>query len=460
MKIMRTVLSMEERDIVQNYEEINRDVGDKFIEAAENSREFNDLEAGIDEAEQVGTVVEEIAGHVEEAEKSEGGLTNHEAEAISVAVEHLCSRVGYSRRIMPSMESFQDKRQRSTKIALEGLGEFIESIWEAIKSAFTRAFEWISKTFKSIFGGKEKVAEKAKVVQQQSEQLQRQVDKDPQMQTAIEEAKKGIYAKKEQPGVAYIKNENLVEFFRTPNGQEVFSAEEILKRFETNLKGLDTALGNTDKYSLAKLAELIDAQAKSIAETGKGNLNEGYYYFDNFMKNLAKSGFHGYDKTNNTDPRYKAEPYSLAFDSSIVYYVAKNNKDEEALAGQRVETIAWPKNQHDGVLLDPASPNLTNDLAKEAYESAKEDKINKSVDLVEKALEKFKSESEKIIKDSEDEKKAQEISKSINRTNTLVMRILSAAKLLSIYQLKMTEKVLAYAQNSNQWVEQVVSNNG
>lgn len=135
-----------------------------FVEAPENDladaavaegEAQADIEA-IDEAADTAETLEAVGDQME-ASVAEGGMSEPEARALEVAVEHLRTRVGFSnkRKVFPAMEGFKDKTTRieKTKIAMEAIKEDVAKIWAQIKAFLLGVWEKFKAFFKSLADG-------------------------------------------------------------------------------------------------------------------------------------------------------------------------------------------------------------------------------------------------------------------------------------------------------------------
>ena len=139
-------------------EDINNDVVGE-METTPEMGEAADVQASVDEGvgdmgeatiaidEGMGAVdqLEQVEQVVETAAEGEG-LDPVAAEAIRIAVEAICARVGAdSKKVfnLYAAENFNSasSRKANTKIALEGVGEFLKDMWKKIKAALQRLWE-------------------------------------------------------------------------------------------------------------------------------------------------------------------------------------------------------------------------------------------------------------------------------------------------------------------------------
>lgn len=124
-------------------------------EIAENVDEVQDLEVATEEAEGDVEALQDVQEIMEESVDEGTGMSEQTAEMAEVAVESICTRLGFPRgqKTLPSMESFgaSGSRLASTKIALEGVGDrikraiaaiinYVKTLWEKIKGFFAGLF--------------------------------------------------------------------------------------------------------------------------------------------------------------------------------------------------------------------------------------------------------------------------------------------------------------------------------
>ena len=154
--------SPEEGEVANDQLETEADIN----EITENS---DAIVEGVEAADQL----EEVEEVVEKAAENDG-LNPVAAEAIRIAVEAICARIGAnSKTIYPlyAVENFQSasSRKANTKIALEGVSEFLKNLWERIKAAlkklWSKVVEFWNKYFsalnnmqKSLISLKEKIS--------------------------------------------------------------------------------------------------------------------------------------------------------------------------------------------------------------------------------------------------------------------------------------------------------------
>ena len=160
-------------------EEIRAEVTD-FVDAPENDLAEadaaqgeadavnDDIDEAVDTAGTLDTIAEKMGDSLEE-----GGLSEPEAEALEVAVEHLCARVGFprNRKVFPAMEGFSAKESRiqATKIAMESVMEKAKKIWDSIIAALKKVWEHIKNFFIGLYDGAKKLQRRAVALQKSAE---------------------------------------------------------------------------------------------------------------------------------------------------------------------------------------------------------------------------------------------------------------------------------------------------
>ena len=140
-------------------EDIDGGVEGEELEASPEVGEVADVEADVTpeiaEVEGDAGAVDDGLGASEDLEQvedvvadseEEGGLTPVAAEAIRIAVESICHRVGANPKTIYSLyatENFKSasSRKANTSIALEGIRSFLKDLWAKIKAALTNIWD-------------------------------------------------------------------------------------------------------------------------------------------------------------------------------------------------------------------------------------------------------------------------------------------------------------------------------
>jgi len=176
---MAKLFALEESEVMSTGAELEAapevgEVADAQVDVEADAGEIAEVEAGVEEgmsaADQL-EQVEEVVATVAEGD----GLDPVAAEAIKIAVEAICARIGANPKAVYSLyatENFKSasSRRANTKYALEGLGEFLKNLWEKIKAALSSLWEkikafWnkhvssLGRTLKALEAMKDRVAQ-------------------------------------------------------------------------------------------------------------------------------------------------------------------------------------------------------------------------------------------------------------------------------------------------------------
>ena len=138
-----------------------------IIEMDEANNNIQGLDDGMDEAEETADTLDKMSESLGEAAE-DGGISEPAAEAVRVAVEHLCARIGMpaGHRVMPSMESFGDRSSRvtATMEAMDGIKARAKSIWDAIVKVFNQAIDWVKDFFRKLTDSSLKLKKRAEKI--------------------------------------------------------------------------------------------------------------------------------------------------------------------------------------------------------------------------------------------------------------------------------------------------------
>ena len=133
-------------DPPEGYEENENEVVDAANELDQNT---SDLDAGLDEMEELGVVKDQAVKAVEEGD----GFTEREAEMAEVSLEHLYERLGYNKPTRrPSLEDYGSKNTRleTTKKFVLSLEEDESNLWEKFKAFCEKISSKIADLWKSL----------------------------------------------------------------------------------------------------------------------------------------------------------------------------------------------------------------------------------------------------------------------------------------------------------------------
>lgn len=141
------------------------------IEISDSAAEGEAHQAATDEAESTAEALENFAVAIRGAQAN-GGLNEHGAQILSIATEHMFTRMGIDshQSSMPALESYgtTSSRLQAGVIALEAINEQIKNIWKAIVAAIKKAYEWVKKYWLQVFGAAEKLQKRAKALEEAS----------------------------------------------------------------------------------------------------------------------------------------------------------------------------------------------------------------------------------------------------------------------------------------------------
>jgi hypothetical protein len=125
------------------------EASDVMNEMAEDTGETDEIgeniDTGVDAGESLGDVEELLEGAVESGE----GLSPVAAEAVRIAIESICARLDADPKRVYSLyatENFQSGSSRlaNTKLALEGVSEFLKDLYKKIKAALIKLWKKVT----------------------------------------------------------------------------------------------------------------------------------------------------------------------------------------------------------------------------------------------------------------------------------------------------------------------------
>ena len=144
---MSKLFAFENADVVGDEVELETpvevgEVADVEVDVQEEAGEIDEQANAIVEGVDAGDQMEQVEELVEQAAEEGEGLDPVAAEAVRIAVEAICARVGANPKSMYALyatENFQSasSRKANTRFALEGVGEFLKDLWKKIKTALT-----------------------------------------------------------------------------------------------------------------------------------------------------------------------------------------------------------------------------------------------------------------------------------------------------------------------------------
>lgn len=142
---MSKLFAFENADVVGGEVELETpveagEVADVEVDVMEEGGEIEEQAEAIEEGMSASDQMEQVEELVEQAAEEGEGLDPVAAEAIRIAVEAICARVGANPKSMYALyatENFQSasSRKANTRFALEGVSEFLKDLWKKIKAA-------------------------------------------------------------------------------------------------------------------------------------------------------------------------------------------------------------------------------------------------------------------------------------------------------------------------------------
>lgn len=121
--------------------------------------EVADIESAVDNGTEAAGQMEQVEELIEDSLEEGEGLDEVAAEAVRIAVESICSKVGYPAKTMTALyatENFASasSRKANTQYALESVGEFLKNLWAKIKAAlqglWNKVKSWFQKHISSL----------------------------------------------------------------------------------------------------------------------------------------------------------------------------------------------------------------------------------------------------------------------------------------------------------------------
>lgn len=396
-----------------------------IIEMDEAHNNLQGLDEGMDEAEETADTLGRMSDSLAEAAE-DGGISEPAAEAVRVAVEHLCARIGMSNgaRVMPSMESFGDRssRVRATMEAMDGIKDRAKSIWEAIVKVFNQAVDWVKDFIRKLTDSSLKLKKRAEKIIAESGKLGgKTIKADAKVTT-------GSFAKQ------------LVAGDKVPEGADFVSKMEAYiktqKEINAKIKGMSDNGKNAVKDIMGAVAssdslnEKIGKAAKSMLGmwTGK-NSNNADLQMDGmqlgeFELVFGNKSFYSrvpqYLETNKADAAFEELIKNTKFtvsESAGAKEVKEAVKEVVALQKEEIKSVATAIKSHMDIYKDY-------DKELKALEESR-DSIRKGMDRIKNAF-------------SENDRTAARIAK------TYVSALTAGASSLRGYDIKTCKAALDY----------------
>lgn len=268
------VFAMEE-EVIGTGEDVlesTAEVSEGSMELSDAANETEQLITAVEEAVEDVSTVERIQ-EVAEASVEEGeGLSEQAAEITEVAIESIHARLGISKRVMPSMESFGSTNSRiaATRIAIEGFKETVVRIWKAIIDGVKSIIQKIKDFFMKFFDNSAKVKKlaeslKAKVNEIKSKKAGTSDIKEPNIAEIFNDSKTGQFQL-----TKILENQTILTVGSTVVVDSLSSSVGVIEGL------IKKDVKEEDVTSLAKTMEkLLDNIKKSFAGTTSNTRQEG-----------------------------------------------------------------------------------------------------------------------------------------------------------------------------------------
>lgn len=122
------------------------EVADVGMDVEAEAGEIDDVADAVSDGTDAADQMEEVEALVADAAENGEGLDPVAAEAVRISVEAICARIGANPKAVYSLyatENFASasSRKANTRIALEGVGEFLKDLWKRIKAALTNMWK-------------------------------------------------------------------------------------------------------------------------------------------------------------------------------------------------------------------------------------------------------------------------------------------------------------------------------
>lgn len=164
--LLHTALSLESEEVAMPQDDTAAELELETVdgEIAGADREMERAEMEQEELEAAAETLESIQVSLESAIADDSGLTRREAQAYQTAYKAAIGTALPSPIL--SLESFggDSERLQATQMSLEGVGDTLKKLWEAIKRAVANAMRAVSDFFAKLFGGAKKLRERAEEV--------------------------------------------------------------------------------------------------------------------------------------------------------------------------------------------------------------------------------------------------------------------------------------------------------
>jgi len=409
------------------------EIADVEVEVVEDSAETEDMSEMVEDAIDSAEQMEEVEEVVEQAAENEEGLDPVAAEALRIAIEAIAARARVSAKPVLqyyAAENFSSKSSRkyNTRIALEGIGEFLRNLWEKIKAALSKLLNVAKDFFDKHFGS---LARIRKAVMAMKERVSNSSGKFKESgRIDSEKAPEGL--RKLFPTGEV--NDTLIDQYISNHAETLFTSEKI----------------NDSIRNFTEQASRIEEEIK------KGNVDNNLTYKD-ILKNINFPEEFNFGGVENGDKVTKP----LVGGVGILYTIEVNVEEDSSKPGIDIEkeVVQIDEDWKDNGIILANKPELQkllnrliNDIIKpmEKYKE-KQGKINEAFNKMSKAMDKAVNEFVKQATNksgalNDNDRKKEKLNRAaINAANKIFSKFGTIYVELFKLHIKLCKGVLAYA---------------
>lgn len=360
-----------------------------LLQAQEVEAEVTENEQALADAEEVAEGLESIAASLESYVR-DGGLDAKGADMLNQAALAYTRRLGMSRPVTASVESFGGATSRvsATQASLEGIRETANQVWEWIKAQFTKLRKYLKDFFIKVFSAGPKVKARAEALKMKAlkplgNRKESKIEVGGVLR-ALHLGGKGVNVAQLEAGVKQVGT--LAESIFVSFAKE---AENYTKEYATFLEGIDLDSDDKFKGSLGKINGVkfpAFAAATEAAENGAKKTKEllgGKAIFASQVKAAPGGKDLGAIKTYISDELHKGSVHLAAFDPKKEHDL-NGTLDIETLTPQQVSALCTEIIGIADVVTKYAKDYTNHEKAKDAILKAGADydrKAQKATDL-------------------------------------------------------------------------------
>jgi len=147
----------------------NEDCSESILDNTELS---NQIQRDIQIVDNTTQAADQLTEHSEVLQKAinEDTVSDDLLITTNIAVEAICKQLNIKRKIYPALESFNDNKT-SAKAALEGIGDFIIKMWDAVIEALKKIYDSIATFISNLFKSKKSQEIKIQELEQRARNL-------------------------------------------------------------------------------------------------------------------------------------------------------------------------------------------------------------------------------------------------------------------------------------------------